>query len=54
METRKIFHLSRFENKTRKEIAEYMNMTPKGVEYHIGKALVALRRKLKDYRYLTF
>lgn len=41
--------MSRVANKTRKEIAEEMNMTAKGVEYHIAKALSALRVNLKDY-----
>ena len=48
-QTRRIFLLSRFENKTRKEIADELNMTSKGVEYHISKALAALRVNLKDY-----
>ena len=38
--------MSRFENKTVKEIAEETNITAKGVEYHITKAL---RINLKDY-----
>lgn len=48
-QTRRIFIMSRVANKTRKEIAEEMNMTAKGVEYHIAKALSALRVNLKDY-----
>ena len=48
-QTRRIFIMSRVANKTRKEIAEEMNMTSKGVEYHIAKALSALRVNLKDY-----
>ena len=48
-QTRHIFIMSRVANKTRKEIAEEMNMTAKGVEYHIAKALSALRVNLKDY-----
>lgn len=48
-DTRKIFIMSRDENKTRKEIAEIMNMSVKGVEYHISRALVELRTNLKDY-----
>ena len=40
---------SRFENKTVKEIAEETNITAKGVEYHITKALKVLRINLKDY-----
>ena len=36
-------------NKTVKEIADETNLTIKGVEYHITKALKALRINLKDY-----
>lgn len=48
-QTRRVFELSRFENKTVKEIAEETSLTPKGVEYHITKSLKALRISLKDY-----
>ena len=48
-QTRRIFLLSRFENKSNKEIAEQMGVSIKGVEYHISKALKALRITLKDY-----
>lgn len=48
-QTRKIFIMSRFGNKMNKEIAEEMNLSVKSVEYHIGKALQALRVSLKDY-----
>lgn len=48
-QTRRIFLLSRFENKSNKEIAEQMRISIKGVEYHISKALKALRITLKDY-----
>ena len=34
-QTRRIFLLSRFENKSNKEIAEEMKISIKGVEYHI-------------------
>ena len=47
-QTRRIFLLSRFENKSNKEIAEQMGISIKGVEYHISKALKALRITLKD------
>lgn len=47
--TRQAFLLSRFENKSNKEIAELMGISVKGVEYHISKALKALRITLKDY-----
>lgn len=48
-QTRRIFEMSRFENKTNKEIAEELQLTVKGVEYHITKALKPLRANLKDY-----
>ncbi len=47
--TRKAFELSRFENKSVKEIAEIMDISVKGVDYHISKALKELRVTLKDY-----
>lgn len=47
--TRKVFIMSRFENKTYNEIAEELNLTRKGVEFHISKTLKVLRYKLKDY-----
>lgn len=47
--THRIFILSRFENKSNKEIALQMNVSVKAVEYHISKALRALRIALKDY-----
>ena len=37
-QTRRAFILSRFENKPNKEIAEEMELSIKGVEYHISKA----------------
>ena len=55
-QTQRIFLLSRFENKSNKEIAELMGISVKGVAlyratptYHISKALKALRITLKDY-----
>lgn len=38
-QTRRIFIMSRYENKPYKEIAETLGMTTKGVEYHIAQAL---------------
>lgn len=46
---RKAILLSRFEGFSNKEIAEMMNISVKGVEYHITKALKTLRVNLKDY-----
>ena len=48
-QTRKIFYMSRYGNKTNKEIAEKLNINIKTVEYHIHKSLKALRISLKDY-----
>lgn len=48
-QTRRIFMMSRSENKSHKEIAERMKMTTKGVEFHISKATKVLRMALKDY-----
>lgn len=47
--TMEIFILSRYQDKTHKEIAEIMGMSTKGVEFHISKALKILRKELKDY-----
>ncbi len=48
-QTRRVFIMSRYENKSYKEIAETFGMTIKGVEYHIIQALKKLRVNLKDY-----
>lgn len=48
-QTRMIFEMSRFKNMQKKEIAEYFNISVKGVDYHISKALSSLRENLKDY-----
>ena len=48
-QTRRIFIMSRYENKPYKEIAETLGMTTKGVEYHITQALKKLHINLKDY-----
>ncbi|MDR1939120.1 MAG: RNA polymerase sigma-70 factor [Tannerellaceae bacterium] len=48
-QTRRIFLMSRSENKTYKEIAAECGMSAKGVEFHIAKALKILRQNLKDY-----
>lgn len=47
--TRTIFIMSRYENKTHKEIAEQLGLSTKSIEFHITKALNVLRKKLKDY-----
>ncbi|MCD8079704.1 MAG: RNA polymerase sigma-70 factor [Bacteroides sp.] len=47
--TRQIFLMNRMQNISQKEIAQHMNMSVKGVEFHISKALKELRIELKDY-----
>lgn len=47
--TRKIFIMSRFENKTYQEIADYFSLSVKSIEFHISKALKVMKFKLKDY-----
>jgi RNA polymerase sigma-70 factor (ECF subfamily) len=46
---RKVFELSRFQDKKNKEIAKEMNLSQKTVEAHISKALKLLKSELKDY-----
>jgi len=47
--SRKVFEMSRYQNKTNKEIAEVFNFSVKGVDYHIALTIKALRISLKDY-----
>jgi RNA polymerase sigma-70 factor (ECF subfamily) len=48
-QTRLIFEMSQYEDKSNKEIAEALGLSVKSIEYHITKALKALRAGLKDY-----
>ena len=48
-QTREIFIMSRYQNKSYKEIAALTGMTTKGVAFHINKVLKVLRVNLKDY-----
>lgn len=48
-QTRTVFEMNRFQNLPKKEIAEHLGITVKGVDYHISKALKHLRENLKDY-----
>ena len=48
-QTKKVFIMSRFENKSGKEIAQTLGISVKGVDYHMNKALKELRTALKDY-----
>ena len=53
-QTRKIFELSRFENKKNREIAEELNISIKTVEANITKTLKHLKKALKHYLPLVF
>lgn len=46
---RKVFEMSRFEDKKNREIAEELNLNIKTVEAQISKALRILKADLKDY-----
>lgn len=46
---RKIFRMSRFEQKKYQEIADELKLSVKTVENQMGKALKILREQLKDY-----
>ena len=46
---KKVFKLSRQENKSYNEISEKLNITVKAVEANISRALKTLRKNLKDY-----
>ena len=48
-QTRRIFVMSRFENKRNAEIAAALGVSVKTVEFHITKILKVLRENLKDY-----
>ena len=51
---REVITMSRFDELSNKEIAEKLNITVKGVEYHITNALKKLRLELKDYLMFLF
>jgi len=46
---RKVFVMSRYENKKNREIAEELNISVKAVEKQIARAMVILRSELKDF-----
>lgn len=46
---RQVFQLSRFEEKSYKEISEELNISVKTVENHIAKALKIMRSELSEY-----
>jgi RNA polymerase sigma-70 factor (ECF subfamily) len=47
--TQEIFRLSRYEKRSIKEIAQYMNLSEKAVEYHVTQSLKFMRIHLKDF-----
>lgn len=47
--TKESFIMSRYENKSNSEIASCLGISVKGIEYHISKALKALRKNFKDF-----
>lgn len=47
--TKKVFEMSRYRHLSKAEIADELDITIKGVDYHISKALKSLRENLKDY-----
>lgn len=53
-ETQQIFKLSRIESWTVPQIAIYLNLTEKQVEYHLGKASKAVRVYLNESLFLFF
>lgn len=48
-QTREIFIMSRFRELSNEGIANKLNISVKGVEYHISKSLKLLKIKLSDY-----
>ena len=49
--TLEVFRMSRFEEKSVREIAEIMKLSEKAVEYHITKSLKVLKEHLNQYNY---
>ena len=47
--TREVFVMSRFEGKSHKEIATALDISVKGVDYHIAQTVRALKLALVDY-----
>lgn len=47
--TSRVFHMSRLEYKTTREIATELDMPERTVEYHITQSLKLLRQQLKDF-----
>ena len=53
-EVKKVFVMNRFEDLKYREIAEKLEISPKTVEARISKALVSLRKDLKDYLFVIY
>lgn len=51
-QTSRIFVMNREEFKSYKEIAQELRISVKSVEYHISRALLTMRKHLKDYMVL--
>jgi RNA polymerase sigma-70 factor (family 1) len=52
--TREVFRRSRLEHQSVREIADYLNLSQKTVEYHLTRALKVLRVRLKDFLTVLF
>lgn len=52
--TQQVFRMSRFEEKSHKEISSELDISEKSVEYHITQTLKMLREHLKDFLVLVF
>ena len=53
-QTREVFIMSRFQDINNEGIATKLNISVKGVEYHISKSIKILKNKLSDYLPLLF
>ncbi|GAB2649760.1 RNA polymerase sigma-70 factor [Emticicia sediminis] len=49
LKTQQIFRMSRFDEKSHKEISSELDISEKSVEYHITQTLKVLREHLKDF-----
>jgi RNA polymerase sigma-70 factor (family 1) len=47
--TQQVFRMSRFDEKSHKEISSELDISEKSVEYHITQTLKLLRERLKDF-----
>jgi RNA polymerase sigma-70 factor (ECF subfamily) len=47
--TRNIFRMNRIQNRSRKEIAQILNVSVQAVDYHVQKTLKMLMTQLKEY-----